>query len=126
MNTLATLYNLRSTLEELHNEVLTYLFVLQLLRAKDKRFFPEVEPSLVQVISSEKNLTSRIKNVCNYAANKRTKQLPRETQLESWLACQFVPVSAPGALITETIVYSSVFNPLPYHEVFAGHMLRMH
>ena len=31
---------------------------------------------------------------------------------ESWLACQFVPVSVPRALIIETIVYSSVINPV--------------
>lgn len=39
---------------------------------------------------------------------KGQKQLPRN----SLLACQFVPVSVPWALIIETIVYSSLFNPL--------------
>lgn len=43
---------------------------------------------------------------------KGQKQLPRNTVLESWLACQFVPDSLPCALIIETIVYSLFFNPL--------------
>lgn len=48
---------------------------------------------------------------------KGQKQFTRNTLLVSWLACQIVPVSVPWALIIETIVYSSVFNPLLSHAV---------
>lgn len=57
---------------------------------------------------------------------KEQKQLPRNTLLKSWLACQFVPVSVPWALIIETIVYSAVFNSLLSHAVFCRAHIQLH
>lgn len=57
---------------------------------------------------------------------KGQKQLPRNTLLESWLVCQFVPVSMPRALIIETIVYLAVFNPLLPHAVFCRAHIQLH
>lgn len=81
-----------------------------LLRAKD--VLSSVRPSSVQIICSKKTTRHKDWTFVIVQQTKGQKQLPRNTVLESWLACQFVPDSLSCALIIETIVYSLFFNTL--------------